>query len=377
VPEESRVALLRQGARVPELDGIRGIAILMVLLLHWVVRPAAPILRHWSPRLWALLDLSWCGVDLFFVLSGFLIAGILVDHRDAPNVLRTFYTRRACRILPAYLVLLFLASLPIGGASQVAQGEIPLAAYLLFLQNLWSSAGARVAFALGPCWSLAIEEQFYLGLPVLLLWVFRGRFGSFAAVMLLAPPLLRCLCLASGWRSPWDFTPCRLDAPFWGVLAAVLVRDPRAAALLLKYRRALLWAAGAALLGVAGLSQLVLLPAGTNLLLSIGLSLIAAAFTLALVSVLLSPQAAPARLVRWAPLRWSGKHSYFLYLFHLVVLLFIPIAQFTLRVAVSACALAVLAAISWRWLELPFLKLGAAVEYSESARSPPLTEPAG
>src|SRR2546422_1398156 len=92
-----------------------------------------------------------------------------------------------------------------------------LAAYLLFLQNLWSSAGARVAFALGPCWSLAIEEQFYLGLPVLLLWVFRGRFGSFAAVMLLAPPLLRCLCLASGWRSPWDFTPCRLHAPFWGV----------------------------------------------------------------------------------------------------------------------------------------------------------------
>lgn len=150
---------MRQGARLPELDGIRGIAILLVLLLHWMVRPAGPLLRDWSPRAWALLDLSWCGVDLFFVLSGFLIAGILLDHRDAPNVLRTFYARRACRILPAYLVLLVAVTLPLGGKPQISQGEVPLAAYLLFLQNLWSAAGARVAFALGPCWSLASRNS--------------------------------------------------------------------------------------------------------------------------------------------------------------------------------------------------------------------------
>jgi len=372
VPEESRVALLAQGRRLPELDGVRGIAILLILLRHSVVWPAGQMLQNRSPRFHALLDASWCGVDLFFVLSGFLIAGILLDHRDAPNLLRVFYTRRACRILPAYLLLLLVASLPLGGAPQIAEGEVPLTVYLAFLQNLWSAAGARVAFALGPCWSLAIEEQFYLGLPVLLLWVFRRRFGSFATVMLLVPPLLRCLCLATGWRSPWDFTPCRLDAPFWGVLAAVLVRDARAGALMLKHRRALRWAAGAGLLGVAALSQLALVPGGANLVLAIGLSLIALTFTVALISVLLSPEAAAARLARWAPLRWAGKHSYFLYLFHLIVVRLMPIPQLPLRLAVSTCALAVLAALSRRWLELPFLNLGAAVEYAEPAQRAPL-----
>jgi len=369
VAGESPVALLTQGRRLAELDGVRGIAILLILLRHSVVWPAGQMLQNRAPRLYALLDASWCGVDLFFVLSGFLIAGILLDHPDAPNLLRVFYTRRACRILPAYLVLLLVASLPIGGAPQIAEGEVPLAVYLAFLQNLWSAAGARVAFALGPCWSLAIEQQFYLGLPVLLLWVFRRRFGSFAAVMLLVPPLLRCLCLATGWRSPWDFTPCRLDAPFWGVLAAVLVRDDRAAALMLKHRRALGWAAGAGLLGVAALSQLALVPGGANLVLAFGLSLIAVTFTVALVSVLLSPEATAARLVRWPPLRWAGKHSYFLYLFHLIIVRLIPIPQLPLRLAVSTCALAVLAVISRHWLELPLLNLGAGVEYVEPTPS--------
>ena len=369
MPGESRVALLTQGGRLPELDGVRGIAILLILLRHSVVWPAGQMLQNRAPRLYALLDASWCGVDLFFVLSGFLIAGILLDHRDAPNLLRVFYTRRACRILPAYLVLLLVASLPIGGAPQIAEGEVPLAVYLAFLQNLWSAAGARVAFALAPCWSLAIEEQFYLGLPLLLLWVFRRRFGSFAAVMLLVPPLLRCLCLATGWRSPWDFTPCRLDAPFWGVLAAALVRDARAAALMLKHRRALGRAAGAGLLGVAALSQLALVPGGANLVLAFGLSLIAVTFTVALVSVLLSPEATAARLVRWPPLRWAGKHSYFLYLFHLIIVRLIPIPQLPLRLAVSTCALAVLAVISRHWLELPLLNLGAGVEYAEPTQS--------
>jgi|SRR5882724_864306 len=370
--QADRVALLRQGARLPELDGIRGVAILLILFLHWFVIPIEPLLREWSPRLCALADFAWCGVDLFFVLSGFLIAGILLDHRDSPNLFRTFYARRACRILPAYLVLLLLVTIPIGGPPRISQGQVPLAAYLLFLQNFWSAAGAQVAFVLGPCWSLAIEEQFYLALPLLLLRIFRGRFASFATVMLVAPPLLRCLYLANGPWSAWDFTPCRIDAPFWGVAAAVVVRDPAAVAFLNRRRRELGWVAGFGLIGVVALSQLVLLPAGKNLLISIGLSVVGSAFAVALLAIVLSPDSLTARLMRLKPLGWVGKRSYFLYLFHLLVFFSLPIASFAAHLAASAGLLGALAAISWRWVEQPFLRLGATVRYG----APGLASPA-
>jgi peptidoglycan/LPS O-acetylase OafA/YrhL len=375
--QADRVALLRQGARLPELDGIRGVAILLILFLHWFVIPIEPLLREWSPRFCALADFAWCGVDLFFVLSGFLIAGILLDHRDSPNLFRTFYARRACRILPAYLVLLLLVTIPIGGPPRISQGQVPLAAYLLFLQNFWSAAGAQVAFVLGPCWSLAIEEQFYLALPLLLLRVFRGRFASFATVMLVAPPLLRCLCLANGTWSAWDFTPCRIDAPFWGVVAAVVVRDPAAAAFLDRRRRELGWVAGLGLMGIIGLSQLVLLPAGKNLLISIGLSVVGSAFAVALLAIVLSPDSLVARLMRLKPLGWVGKRSYFLYLFHLLVFFSLPIASFPAHLAASACILGVLAAISWRWVEQPFLRLGATVRYGAPGLASPAAGGAG
>jgi len=369
--QAERVVLLRQGARLPELDGIRGLAILPVLFLHWIVQPIEPLLRDLSPHLWALAKLAWCGVDLFFVLSGFLIAGILLDHSEAPNLFRAFYARRAARILPAYLLLLLIVSLPLGQQPpHIRSGEVPLSAYLIFLQNLWTSAGARVALALTPCWSLAIEEQFYLCLPLLLVRVLRARFASFAVVMLVAPPLIRCLCLASGQWSAWDFTPARLDAPFWGVLAAVAVRDARVGAFLQRRRTGLCWVALGGLGVVAASSQLVLLPAGQNLLLSFGITVMDAVFALALVAALLSPQWWGASVARSRALGWAGRRSYFLYLFHQLVLYFVAIESFPLRLAVSAVILFLLAAISWRWFESPILRLGGAVPYRVSGREP-------
>jgi peptidoglycan/LPS O-acetylase OafA/YrhL len=352
--------------RIPELDGLRGVAILLILSLHWIVRPYGDVLRAAAPHLWALADLSWCGVDLFFVLSGFLVGGILLDQRRAPNVLRTFYVRRACRILPPYLLLLAAVSLPWAGRPIIARGEIPIGAYLLSIQNFWSASGARVAFPLGPCWSLAIEEQFYLALPLLLLWVFRKRFATFALLVLTVPLLLRCLFFARGGWSAWDFTPCRIDAPFWGVLAAVVIRDERALAFIEAHRSAVRRLAGLGLLAVAAASQLVLAPGGSSILLTFGLSLMGCAFSTAMVAVLLSPQSWAAGALRARSLRFFGRHSYFLYLFHLLVLERMPISAYPLRVAFALAVVLALAVVSWRWLESPFLRLGARMRYQET-----------
>src|SRR5262245_13203211 len=90
-------------ARISELDGLRGLAILLVLLWHYAV---GPVIVHQSTLANFLivrsLNLAWSGVDLFFVLSGFLIGGILLDHRDTTHYFRTFYIRRICRIVPLY-----------------------------------------------------------------------------------------------------------------------------------------------------------------------------------------------------------------------------------------------------------------------------------
>src|SRR6266436_7858410 len=132
--------------RVPELDGIRGIAIGMVLVGHFfmiVSRPGSLLAYALVP-----LRLMWSGVDLFFVLSGFLIGGILLDARDSSNFFRVFYLRRFFRIIPAYLLLLtaylLLNALVTGHSARtlalVTQNGLPIGPYFLFLQNFCMGA---------------------------------------------------------------------------------------------------------------------------------------------------------------------------------------------------------------------------------------------
>src|SRR6187399_1378910 len=95
-----------QPPRLAELDGVRGCAIALVLLWHYVAEQIHAPLQSTAGRVAQVLGLCWSGVDLFFVLSGFLIAGTLLDHRGAENFFRVFYIRRVCRIFPLYFLLL-------------------------------------------------------------------------------------------------------------------------------------------------------------------------------------------------------------------------------------------------------------------------------
>src|ERR1041385_6622511 len=163
-PPSSRVTADRE-KRLPVLDGLRGMAILMVFLLHYESDSRShdgsfgPLYRFAQ-----LFRMGWSGVDLFFVLSGFLIGGILLDARSSPHYFRAFYARRACRILPVYFVWLALYAL-LGFAvlkwnlvqdSEIIRRPLPIGSYFLFLQNIVGMPDFAFAkYLASPTWSLA------------------------------------------------------------------------------------------------------------------------------------------------------------------------------------------------------------------------------
>ena len=150
--------------RIPELDGLRGLAVLMVMAYHAFAYEM--VREQWGGLARALVwvtNLGWLGVDLFFVLSGFLITGVLLRTRQDARYLSNFYWRRALRILPLYFFVLLVIGLFYAHAGQF----VLLSA--LFLVNWASLFGVPLIY--GPLWSLAVEEHFYLFWP----WVVRAR----------------------------------------------------------------------------------------------------------------------------------------------------------------------------------------------------------
>src|SRR5207244_9663063 len=164
--------------RIPQLDAVRGVAILLVILHNQSsVFPSLHLER--------LFANGWMGVDLFFVLSGFLITGILLDTRKSPGYFKNFYARRCLRIWPLYyaLLLFMFALVPLVRPSEAHvafQRSAPWWGYALFLQNFLISVPTNAAGALAVTWSLAIEEQFYL------VWALVVRFCSSAQITRMA-----------------------------------------------------------------------------------------------------------------------------------------------------------------------------------------------
>lgn len=154
---------ISSGTRIAELDGLRGVAAVLVVVAHYFGE-----VRHSLPG----LALGWVGVNLFFVLSGFLIGSIILERKNSPNFVRVFYCRRALRIIPIYLltlsfVLLFLA---INQPAPWIDPPLPALSYMTFTQNIVMAAtGDYGTHWLVPTWTLAVEEQFYLVIPLLIM----------------------------------------------------------------------------------------------------------------------------------------------------------------------------------------------------------------
>ena len=200
--------------RIPELDGLRGLAVLLVMAYHAFAYEMTLEPWHGLGRVLATLtNLGWLGVDLFFVLSGFLITSVLLRTHLNAEGLRSFYWRRALRILPLYFVVLLVIWLSYSGAGSF----VLLSAF--FLSNFVTLFGVPLIY--GPLWSLAVEEHFYLVWPWVMRFVTLPRLAWLAAGIALTQPLARGV----GFYYSCDiyyFTWFRLDGLAWGAFFACL-----------------------------------------------------------------------------------------------------------------------------------------------------------
>jgi peptidoglycan/LPS O-acetylase OafA/YrhL len=351
--------------RILELDGIRGAAIAMVIAWHYFSGPAGAngfAAGSLLAYLQAGCRLAWSGVDLFFVLSGFLIGGILLDSRDSPTYFRTFYTRRFFRIVPIYAAMLIVTHplMQTLGLHQVGRWWI----YPLFLQNFWMAAKNDWGLW-AVTWSLAVEEQFYLTLPLIIRKInLQARIWLIVAAIA-AAPLLRSLMFVFAPHhplAPFTLMPCRADALLCGVLGAVLIRDPQWEKKLERNYIGLCAALGVLLAGAALLTKYARgEPLGAPMV-CFGYTWLALLYLCVLLLAVTQPRRGLGAILRFAPLRSLGWIAYGVYLLHLIVLIalkhFLPAWPLARVSVASLAATFVLAIISWRYFEKPLIDYG-------------------
>lgn len=410
---------------ISALDGLRGLAILLVMVFHTTVFiPANTIEAAYK----AVTRFGWIGVDLFFVLSGFLITGLLVDAKGKSRYFRTFYARRTLRIFPLYYGFLFIVLVAIPFTAQhlsiqtlqyeIADWTEALEGqhwYWLYLSNL--SVALDQSFSLGIIgisWSLAIEEQFYLVWPALVFFLSPKSILRVCALAIALAFLSRCVlvgaeALGSDWRfahplAIYVLTFCRMDTLAIGAAIAILARradDVRE--LLPAARRAAFFGCCLTLLSIGldfsfGSNTRVPGDGSTTpgyTMQTIGYTSTAAAFGgILLMSVCARESGRFAKVVNARLPRMLGKYSYALYLFHnlisIALMKAVPLfatldstphggSRLTLQLIFTLMSIATsLAAawLSWHLYEKQFLRLKGYFMYKDKALASSTQRPA-
>lgn len=370
----------KSSGRVPELDGIRGIAILQVLVWHYVV-----CLIHAEPgsaNHYALmpLRLTWSGVDLFFVLSGFLIGGILMDNRSTPRYFRAFYVRRICRIFPLYYLwlLIFAVAVYVVGTTNgwLFDHSMPLWSYATFTQNFVMAERATWgAHWLAITWSLAVEEQFYLVLPVIVYFVSARRLPLVLICMIAAAPVLRLIFVAYGnGFAAQVLMPCRVDALLLGTLCAYAVRQDAYKRYIGDHLKFMYILLGLSALGVAVLSAGNYSTTGTSPQAAWRYSLLASMYASFLLIAVSEKRGIISTVTRNPALGRIGVIAYGVYIFHQGLLglahkFFLdqnPQLRGGWDMIVTGGALVAtfgLAFASWIYIEKPILRIGHSLAY--------------
>lgn len=379
--ESRRDALVRiessLGRHMPVLDGWRGLAILLVIFHN---------ASYVSPRNGSLVssvyhtgaDAGWIGVSVFFVLSGFLITGILLDSLGQPRYFRDFYVRRTLRIFPLYYAVLLVAFLLVpllpAAAAWGTVVERDQWWFWTYMSN-WHLPADYGVQGFGHFWSLAVEEQFYLVWPALVFFAGRRWFPWIAAGAVVAAPLFRWWTMAEGMplTAGYGFTVARMDDLAIGGLLAWGLRH--------EAWRARLFAARIPAIAVLSLGLLLVgiasggLPPRTGLTVVAGqslVSLLTAGLILATLGTEQFWERTSSTLLAHSWLRGVGKYSYAIYVAHLPIHFLLkgwaggilagapPLWYTPLEVAYAGLVLLLslgFAVISWNVLERPLLGL--------------------
>jgi peptidoglycan/LPS O-acetylase OafA/YrhL len=355
------------------IDVLRGVAILLVMQLHMLTFPMA--LNEMGAPAWVIgiLRYGWAGVEIFFVMSAYLLTSNLLRHRGESNLAGAFYIRRALRILPLYGILLLIGSrtrawwLSSGGDEHfwLWINQPPMIFYVLFLQNWITGVIGPFAHFYSPTWSLAVEEHFYLGLPLLVIWLSPRRLFWLSVALIVSGPIMRTyLVNMYGPASAYYWSIAHMDAFSWGLLIALAQHFRPDLLKRISPRRSSLLAAALIIFASFAAPEMRNYNDST---LGVTLAALAGAFALlAAIPSRAAQEKTPSFLAR--SLAWCGRHCYSLYLLHMPIMGMTFIAAGWKNpphatdgglpiIMIAVATTFFIAALTYRWIELPFMSL--------------------
>lgn len=312
------------GSVIPGLDGLRGLAVILVLIYHFCMgwpyweTPLTIAVGH-------ILRIGWVGVDIFFVLSGFLISGVLLRLRQTPHRWKTFLTGRALRIFPAYYLALFVSFAVLPAVHALCGSDMAGATYgwirdwpwyVSYLSNFRLAAtGGQTPLNLSVTWSLAVEQQFYLIWPIMLWYMPIRHLGKAVGFAFCLAQLAKMVLFYQEVNPVGYMMPCRIDQFALGTVLALWLHGGHVPAVC----QALLSRSGV-FAGVSAAFSVILLrpwiPAPPIVLTVLTGPLVALAVTGVMYLVIQNRLGFVGSLFESANMRRAGKYSYGMYLTH-------------------------------------------------------------